>query len=371
MKFQFGREAKISALVIAALTLLFMPLLLVMWPSNGPVDLPNGGKVEYVKGEVLSVDDSLCESWVDPEVYCGSIEVELANASVEAGIDRIGHTAGVKHGDEIIVRGYASPDSNGPVYSFHSKDRVPLVLAVILASIAIVSLVIGSKGAKAISCLILSAIFIWSFMVPGIQQGGNPFLYGMVTSIALLTFVLYFTHGLNLKTTSALFGTICGVSLSLLAGWGATELLGLTGMDELTSTYTFANADINVSLLSMSALLIALIGILNDITVAQASTVWSISEYEQDRRRVYRKSLEVGKDHASSGIYTVAFSVVGGSMALLIVSRSNNMPVQALIQDEAILSVIVQALAGIVGLALTMPVTTLIASKMKGMVKDG
>jgi hypothetical protein len=229
----------------------------------------------------------------------------------------------------------------------------------------------------------------------------------------------------------------------MLAGWIFTITARLTGITETTSAAVFVTGDINVSVLSLAALLIALIGILNDITVAQASVVFSllghtgqghshdhgetpapstpaapgapaaaagtpaaeaavaapltrrqIREQEArqqqareqkpprglgrkrsaahndsqqnaaargDDRSLLRRAMTVGQDHAASAIYTVSFSVVGASLAAFVAAKSYGMPVWALLQSEDVAHTIVQLLAGIVGLTVTMPATTLFA----------
>ena len=74
-----------------------------------------------------------------------------------------------------------------------------------------------------------------------------------------------------------------------------------------------------------------------------------------------KRALDVGQDHAASAIYTVSFSVVGASLAAFVAAKSYGMPVWALMQSETVAHTIVQLLAGIVGLTVTMPATTLFA----------
>jgi uncharacterized membrane protein len=180
----------------------------------------------------------------------------------------------------------------------------------------------------------------------------------------------------------------------MLAGWIFTSAARLTGITETTSASVFVTGDIDISVLSLAALLIALIGILNDITVAQASVVFSLlghgnghdhghdhgsgpsaDEVPMTRRErrlrgklkstsersLLRRSMAVGQDHAASAIYTVSFSVVGASLAAFVAAKSYGMPVWALLQSEDVAHTIVQLLAGIVGLTVTMPATTLFA----------
>ena len=364
-----NRESAISVAVAGALLAFVIPLIIVMWPS-GSKSLPSGD-AEYVKGTILSVDDALCEKWTDSEVFCGDAQIKVKGAEpISMGVDRSGWASGLEPGDKVIARGQVLGEGQVS-WSFHSIDRQIPLFIMVAVSLIIVALAVGLKGAKAFLSMSASAAFIWTFMVSGVQQGGNPVQYAVVTAIALLVLVLHVTHGFTLKTTSALVGTLIGVGFSALAGWGFSSMLGVTGINDTTSDYALVVGSIDITSLTMAALLIALIGILNDITVAQASTVWSLGSHIPEFRKLFRRSVDVGKDHASSAIYTVAFSIVGTSIVALVIAKSYGMPIDALIQDESIIIVTVQAMAGIVGLAVTMPATTLVAAKIRSVVGNG
>lgn len=429
-----NRERRAKRIAEAALVLLAaLPAVIAMWPDQGPTGLPNGTTLEYFTAEVGSVDTGECSEWLDSESFCGFAEVELPGGGTEEiGITRDGASADLEPGDSVIVAKSTSADGEVVIYEYQAVERGTMMALIAAAVLLLVALAIGGKGLRAFASLIVSALFIWTFLVAGVHQGGNPLLYAGLTAVLVLTVVLHFTHGFSAKTLAAWTGTVCGVVSALLAGWLFSRLLRLTGIDETTSAAVFAGNDIDVRVLALAALLIALIGILNDITVAQASTVFSLMRFggsahghghghdhghgepaptpeaataeafaggsdasgsdsppltrrearEQaeardragDRRAggsgggdrlgggaLMRQALDVGRDHAASAIYTVAFSVVGAGLASFIVSRSYDMPIWALLQSETVASTVVQLLAGFVGLVVTMPATTLFA----------
>ncbi|WP_029088967.1 YibE/F family protein [Brevibacterium album] len=411
-----SREQFVSVLVAVCVLVFALPFVISLWPSQAPTGLPNGTTVAYERAELSDVDLSDCETWIDVDSYCGQAVAHLEDGSQhQIGITKDGATAGLDDGDAVVLSISTTADGEATIYAFHSVERGMGMLVIAAIVLVLVALSVGGKGLRAFASLVVSALFIWMFLVTGIHLGGNPLLYAGLTSVLVLTAVLHFTHGFSAKTLAAWVGTVCGVGSALVAGWIMSAALRLTGLDETTSAAVFASYEIDVRVLALAALLIALIGILNDITVAQASVVFSLMHMRggeahdhghgggshgagqgasghgertsatgvsqtaaeapvasrrelRARRRsgggersLMRQAMEVGRDHAASAIYTVSFSVVGTSLASFVVARSYDMPLWALLQSETVANTIVQLLAGIFGLVVTMPATTFFA----------
>ncbi len=268
----------------------------------------------------------------------------------------------VDDGDRAIVYASESPDS-GTVYTFHSHDRGLKLIASTFIIIALVLLVVRGRGIRAIASLVASAIFIWAFLVGGIAAGGSPLLYTTISIILVLTGVLFFTHGLTTKTLAAWGGTMCGAATAMAAGTLLSTWMRLGPADESASSLTYTNLNIDLSTLSLSALLIALIGILNDIAAAQAATVFSHTtpDTRPQWKVIVPTALSVGRDHSASAIYTISFSVVGAGLAAFVLAHTYNQPLSAFLQTDTVSTTLTQMLAGVIGIIITMPATTVFA----------
>ena len=390
----FSRETFVSLIVVGCVLVFALPIVLALWPSQQPAALPNGTTLDYSRAELSDVELADCAAdWIDADSHCGQATAHLDDrATQEIGITREGWVAGLEDGDRVVIQ-TATPVQGEVLHSFHSVERGTSLAIFAAITLALVALSVGGKGLRAFVSLLVSALFIWLFLVTGVHEGGNPLIYSALTAVLVVTVVLHFTHGFGAKTLAAWAGTVAGVGAAMLAGWIFSSVARLTGITETTSAAVFVTGDIDISVLALAALLIALIGILNDITVAQASVVFSLLGFQGEgghdhgysrggeatsdphpsgepaTRRSLRKrqpslmkrALDVGQDHAASAIYTVSFSVVGASLAAFVAAKSYGMPVWALMQSETVAHTIVQLLAGIVGLTVTMPATTLFA----------
>ena len=95
----------------------------------------------------------------------------------------------------------------------------------------VVALVAGWRGVRAILGLVGGIGFMILFMVPALLEGGNPVLIGLTGSTAIMFAALYFAHGLNAKTSTALLGTLFGLGVICGAIWAESAWGRFWGWD--------------------------------------------------------------------------------------------------------------------------------------------
>ncbi|MDN6193218.1 MAG: YibE/F family protein [Brevibacterium sp.] len=348
---------RLATAVVLVVAVALIPLVIALWPNP---DSTTPGT--YTSAILIDVTYSDCDAVTD-DVPCGEATGTLnEDKQVEVMLFRDAWLSHVDDGDRAIVYASESPDS-GTVYTFHSHDRGLKLIASTFIIIALVLLVVRGRGIRAIASLVASAIFIWAFLVGGIAAGGSPLLYTTISIILVLTGVLFFTHGLTTKTLAAWGGTMCGAATAMAAGTLLSTWMRLGPADESASSLTYTNLNIDLSTLSLSALLIALIGILNDIAAAQAATVFSHTapDTQPQWKVIVPTALSVGRDHSASAIYTISFSVVGAGLAAFVLAHTYNQPLSAFLQTDTVSTTLTQMLAGVIGIIITMPATTVFA----------
>ncbi len=136
----------------------------------------------------------------------------------------------------------------------------------------------------------------------------------------IMLVVLYFAHGVSLRTTTALLGTFIG-------------------------------------------LLVAGLGVLNDVTMTQSSAVWEIKAAQPtiSARNRFAAGMRIGRDHIASTVYTIALAYAGAALPMLLVVSLYERPMMDTLMDAEIVEEVVRILVGSVGLVLTIPITTGIA----------
>src|SRR5690606_31061328 len=189
----------------------------------------------------------------------------------------------------------------------------PLILLAILYGL----LVIGVAWWRGIGALLgLAAAFgmVLFFTVPALFGGGSPLVIALVTGSGALFVLLYLAHGPNARTTTAYLGTLVGLVITAVLAWWAVDASKLTGLwSEDGIHLEFFNRDVSLQGLVLCGIILAGLGVLNDVTVTQASAVWELKTARPDMgwRQLYTSGMRIGRDHIASTVYTIAFAYGG------------------------------------------------------------
>jgi uncharacterized membrane protein len=362
---------------------------IVLWPDSAKAPKISPGAalgapgVSFPHGVVTSVQPACPLTAVPngsggttmapvPSPTCGNIAVKVDGTSTPVTVSAVPPyviSAGLKAGDRVsLIR---QPGGGGvPVsYAFFNVDRhiSLLVLAIIFAIVVIA--VAWWRGVMGLVGLGIGAAVILTWMLPALLQGESGIWVALVGASAIMFVVLFSTHGISLRTSVALLGTFVGIGISAIAGMWAIHGGQLTGQSDETATQlsSFVPSLRLVDLLTCGMILAGL-GVLNDVTVTQASAVWELREAgpQLSRMRVFTGAMRIGRDHIASAIYTIVFAYAGASLATLTLVRLYSQPFVDLVSTEGIAEEIVRTLAAAIGLVLAVPVTTAIAAAIAG-----
>ena len=254
---------------------------------------------------------------------------------------------------------------NGDVYAWADFSR-GLPLGILAALFAVVVIAVARiRGLAALVGLGLAGLVIGRFMLPALRLGENPVAVALVTSIAIMTVLLYLAHGVSAKTTIALLGTIFGLGLTAgLATWAssAAHLNGLGTEDNFTLSALTTRSDLSGVILC--GIIIASLGVLNDVTITQTSAVWEVRAHAPHlpARRLFSSGMRVGRDHLASTVYTIVFAYSGAALTTLLLIDIYQRPLGQTITSGAIAEEVARTLVGAIGLVLAIPVTTAIAA---------
>jgi len=239
------------------------------------------------------------------------------------------------------------------------SDEVPMIAQALAYSLFL------AIPSAALLALGISAGVLLAFVLPALVAGESGLLVGLVGSSAIMFVILYLVHGPNMRTTAALIGTLCGIlimaAISLVSVF-ATRLSGIG--DEASGTLSAMTTGIDFRGLLTCSIIIAGLGVLNDVTITQSSAVWELRAAAPSlpRREIYRSAMRIGRDHIASTVYTVFFAYVGAALSVLILLYLYDRPVLSLLTREDIAVEIVRTFCGSIGLVLAVPITTWVAT---------
>ncbi|WP_285106126.1 YibE/F family protein [Promicromonospora sp. MEB111] len=330
----------------------------LLWPSAGDVPdrVPN-------RAEGTSFVDVTIAGPADPAT--GSIPVELADGGTSR-MQSPGPSVPLTEGDRITavdISQVAQPGVDPLVFMDFQRELPIALLAVVYA--LVVLLVARWRGLAAMAGLGIAFVVLLGFTMPALLAGQDAFGVALVTSSLIMFVTLYLAHGLSARTSTALLGTLVGLALTAgIAAWasGAAQITG--GTDEASAFLPSSAPAADLRGIALCGIVLAGLGVLNDVTITQASAVWELRAVAPaaTRAELFTSAMRIGRDHIASTVYTIAFAYVGAALPLLmIVWLVDQSPLTALTSGE-IAEEVVRTLVGSIGLVLAIPVTTAIAT---------
>jgi len=221
------------------------------------------------------------------------------------------------------------------------------------------------RGLRALIGLGLSLWVVIGFMLPAILAGSSPPVVALVGGTAILIITLYLSHGFNAMTTAAAVGTLGALVTTVVIALVAIDGTRITGFASEDAVYArFALGELDLRGLVLAGLIVAALGVLDDVTVSQASTVFTVHEADpsQSFSQLVTRGMRVGRDHIASVVNTLFLAYAGASLGLLVLFSTSGLPVRELVNTELVAVELVKTMVGSLGLLAAVPLTTLIAA---------
>jgi uncharacterized membrane protein len=332
---------------------------------------------EYMRGEVESIVDRGTREVEGFVQHYQTTKVRITSGPEKGRVVTIEHaestlagTAKAAVGDKVVV----TKVTVGPgdvAYYMSDRWRLPAMGWLLAAFLVLILVLARWKGLRAVFGLALSILTIGWFVVPAIVAGHNPILVSLVAAVGIMVVSLYTAHGVSVRTSVALGSTALTFGLAMLVAHVAVracQLFGL-GSDDTLSLSLGAAGDLNLRGLLLGGIMLGTLGVLDDITTAQAAVVDELRSANPALRPVelYRRAISVGREHISSLVNTLFLAYAGAALPLFLAFAVNRtQPLWVIINSETIAEEAVRSLVGSITLALAVPITTGIAAYVIG-----
>lgn len=362
----------VTLLALAPLLVATLVGLIVLWPEGKAVTRPPGlGQAAQLIDGRVTVDHRLpCRQEVEAVAAgCHDTTVRITSGPDHGTDTQLEIFEGpgqpaLKVGDRIVLGRTVDPGGTTTYYFADFQRRTPLVLLALLFA-AVVIAVGRLRGLAALVGLVVSFGLLAKFMLPSIIEGNSALTVAIVTSAALMFVLLYLAHGVSAKTSAALLGTlaslaITGVLAALFVGAARVASFG----NEDTAFLQINAHQINLGGLLLGGILIGSLGVLNDVTVTQASAVWALHDTDPTGGfgKIYGSAMRIGRDHIASTVDTLVLAYAGAALPLLLLFTLASRPVGDVVTGELVAEEIIRALVGGIGIAASVPITTSLAA---------
>jgi len=267
-------------------------------------------------------------------------------------------------GDKFFLN-YLITINGAEIYSVGDVDRRSSLLLLLIIFAGTIIVFGGKQGVRSLVSLAGSFSVIIFVLLPLILKGFSPIPTSVLIASAILFIAIYFTHGFNRESTVAFVGTSIAVFLTGILAYlsvSATKLSGF-GTDESVYLNIFTGGTLNFTGLLLGAIMIGILGVLDDIAITQSAVVSELysTDPNMTKKDAYKKAIRVGREHVGALVNTLALAYAGASLPLLLLFSLSEAPTYAILNSEALATEIVRTIVGSIGLVLTVPITTLLA----------
>lgn len=378
----------VVSVLLVTLSLLTVAGMAWLWPDwqrleairNLPTGFSTASGVSFENAKILEISrhcqqTAIAESPTPSNARqaCIRLKVRLESGPEKGqtvAVESVGPAAqsSLSPGNTVQVMRSASVSGTGSDYSFSGVHRTGSIVFFALLFVVVVVAVARWKGLFSLLGLGFAIAIVGGFMLPALASGRPGIWVGLVGATAIMLVVIHVAHGVSMRTAAAMLGTLCGLVLSAAFGAAAVWLGHLSGfVDDMSFDLSATIPHLDMRQLLVVAIILAGLGVLNDVTITQASSVWELrlAAPHYTRWEVYRSAMRIGRDHIASTIYTVVFAYTGAALAtVMLIVMFYDRPFSELFATESLAAEVLQILTSASALILSLPLTTLIAVLM-------
>ncbi len=366
--------------VLVAVLLACLPLpLFAQEPGvteNIPVDRQLGA---YESGRVLATRIETVTSTTSGEqrklydVELRSGDAKGTRVTITSDVSANPYQLDPREGDRVVV--YILPDEEGNLqYYLEGFDRRGPLLWLIVLFVAVMVLLAGWQGLKVAFSITVSIGIIGWVLIPAFLAGTNPVPIALVLAGVLTFLSTGLSTGWNRKSLVTAVGTMGGVLVAYLISSIFSHWSNLSGLSTEEDRLFFAqNPTLNPSGLLFAGIIIAAMGVVEDVAVSIASGVEQVRRANPRLpfRDTFRAGMVIGRDHMSALANTLVFAYVGASLSTLLLYSQYDGSWLKFLNFDMVADEVIRSLAGTIGLVFTVPITAVLAAWAVGRARRG
>ena len=268
-------------------------------------------------------------------------------------------------GDEILVSvGISLVNQSTDAYFIDFVRGRAILL--IFAIFVVVAFLVGSwTGLRSLLGMLIGLGVIVLFIIPQIASGGNPIVVSIIGSIIFLGLSLYLVYGWKPMTHAAVISIALALSITGVLSFIFVRLARLTGFGNEDMMFLMQQSQIPIDMrgILLAGIIIGSLGVLDDLVVGQSSSVFQLHAANPalSFKELFARAMTIGRDHVSASVNTLVLAYAGESLPMLLLFSITNVNLGMAINVSYIAEEIVRALAGTIGLFISIPIATALA----------
>ena len=277
-----------------------------------------------------------------------------------------------KAGDKVqAVIHYGDGEIGTEFYSVNLIDYYRLNGELILAIAFALFLIAfaGTTGLRSVFSFIITILVLWKILIPLYLNGVNPVLSGILV-VGIMTFViLALVYGFDRRLVSSFSGSMLGILFAAFLSFMFTKVFHIHGavMENSEALLYSGFQDLNLTQIFMASVFIGASGSVMDLSVDITSAVNEVVKsakgkgIEITRKEAVRSGLAVARAAMGTMTTTLLLAYSGTCIALLMTFMAQGTPLYNILNNNIVSAEIINTIAGSFGLAMTAPLTAVIA----------
>lgn len=330
---------------------------------------------EIIKARVIRVTDVNVQNstgeaeFITVKFKAQALNTDLRGKTVEAvqEIDRsyAFSPRQVEENDKVLIEGYS--DNGELLYYFGDFVRITPLLWLLVIFCILIVIFAKMQGLKTVVSLGFTCLSVFTVLIPAILNGHNIYLWSILVCIFITVTTLCLISGFNVKALCAGIGCICGVLCSGLITIVMDAFLNMTGLIEEESIYLvqlYPDNPINLKAIIFAMIIVGAVGAVMDVSMSISSSLYElrIKSPSIKPKALMKSGFTIGRDMMGTMANTLVLAYIGSSLTSVLLLVAYNASIEQVINREIIIAEILQALAGSMGMLLTLPLTSAICS---------
>lgn len=265
---------------------------------------------------------------------------------------------------------------DGEIISVNLIDYYRLDGELLLALAFAVFLVVFARGVglRSVFSFAITILVLWKILVPLFLKGHNPIFVGLA-AVAIMTFViLALVYGFDKKLLSSFCGAMSGIVFAMVLSIICTSSFHIHGAVMANSEALLYSGfqDLNLTQIFMASVCVGASGSVMDLSVDITSAV---SEVVRNcpgisRKEAIKSGLTVARAAMGTMTTTLLLAYSGTCIATLMTFMAQGTPVYNILNNNIVAAEIINTIAGSFGLAMTAPLTAVIAGTVLAKSQD-
>jgi uncharacterized membrane protein len=347
--------------------------LIVLLPDFAPAPAGQGDAVTAVRAEIVSIEQAPAGNEGLPPVPKAKVRIldgadagQIVDAYL-SGPSGSQIVSDYRPGEEVVLTTTKGPDSATPYVAVSDRWRIPKLELLALIFAAAVVVVGGWRGVRALVALGLTIAVILKILLPLLIAGIAPVPLAVLAASAITIVTITLTEGWGRSSLAAILGTTGALALTGLLAAAATAAMGFTytAGSDLAFYTTSSGQGLDLRGFLLAAMILGAVGVLDDISVTQATLVEELAERGNlAGRNLISSGMGIGRSHIGATVNTLFLAYVGAGLPLLVVVLVSHQPAALVFNDEEVATEIVRTLVGSLGIVAAVPLTTVIAASL-------